>query len=300
MAKLPSAYEGDRPYIFISYAHKNAEDVLPAVRALQDAGYPVWYDAGIQAGTEWPEYIAEHLLKCALVIAFISKESIASPNCRQEIAFALDNNKPMITVRLDEATLSPGMQMRLNLCQALMAYRHSTREGYIDELVRAPFIAMTLNMTPTIETPPVVDDVIVTPKETSDAAVATGETSGACDGDFMDKVAAKLSKVSGKEVSGEKLWGVCCYLWLLFWVPLILKKNSEFVRFHVNQGLLCVLLSVAVSVVIMIFSWSYFLYVSAKFFGIILCIAASIFGIVNVLRGLTKSLPLIGKYRLIK
>ena len=186
MPKLPIAYEGDRPYIFISYAHKNSETVIPAVRALGEAGFPVWYDAGIQAGTEWPEYIAEHLLKSSLVIAFISKESIASPNCRQEIAFALDNNKPMLTVRLDEAVMSPGMQMRLNLCQALMAYRHTTQEGYINELVRAPFIASTLQMAPDLSSAPVVNEAAA-PVEAAPAG--TTSASAVKEGAFMEKLA---------------------------------------------------------------------------------------------------------------
>ena len=62
MDNFPVAYEGTEPYIFISYSHKDSNVVFPAIRALQEAGYPVWYDAGIQAGSEWPEYIASHLV----------------------------------------------------------------------------------------------------------------------------------------------------------------------------------------------------------------------------------------------
>ena len=28
---------------------------------MADYGFRIWYDEGIEAGTEWPEYIAEHL-----------------------------------------------------------------------------------------------------------------------------------------------------------------------------------------------------------------------------------------------
>ena len=54
-------YNGNEPYIFISYAHKNSDVVLPIIEALADNGFRVWYDAGIEAGTEWPEYVAEKL-----------------------------------------------------------------------------------------------------------------------------------------------------------------------------------------------------------------------------------------------
>ena len=47
----PSAYNGNEPYIFISYAHKDSDKVLPIIRELQSRGYRVWYDAGIEAVT---------------------------------------------------------------------------------------------------------------------------------------------------------------------------------------------------------------------------------------------------------
>ena len=51
-------YEGQEPFIFISYAHKNSDQVMPILEKLDEAGYRVWYDDGIAPGSEWPEYIA--------------------------------------------------------------------------------------------------------------------------------------------------------------------------------------------------------------------------------------------------
>ena len=82
-------YEGKEPYVFVSYAHKDAALVLPVVAGLVESGFRVWYDAGIEAGTEWPEYIAAHLAEAHCVIAFLSPASVASQNCRQEITYAL-------------------------------------------------------------------------------------------------------------------------------------------------------------------------------------------------------------------
>ena len=65
-------YNGNEPYIFISYAHRDNDRVLPLIEALQQRGYRVWYDAGIAAGTEWPEYIADRLDGSACVVAFIA------------------------------------------------------------------------------------------------------------------------------------------------------------------------------------------------------------------------------------
>ena len=47
MIDYPTAYEGTEPYIFISYAHKNTDQVIPIISVLQNRGFRVWYDAGI-------------------------------------------------------------------------------------------------------------------------------------------------------------------------------------------------------------------------------------------------------------
>ncbi|MBP3395658.1 MAG: toll/interleukin-1 receptor domain-containing protein [Clostridia bacterium] len=136
----PPSYEGREPYIFISYAHKDDAMVLPTIVALQRAGYRVWYDAGIQVGTEWPENIARHLLRSTLAIAFISQNAVASDHCRQEITYAISKKVPMLTVRLDDAPMPPGVEMQLNLRQTLNAYLHPNLESFIGELVGASYI----------------------------------------------------------------------------------------------------------------------------------------------------------------
>ena len=56
-----TAYEGTENYIFISYAHKDSDRVMPILEELRDEGYRIWYDDGIAPGSEWPENIAQHL-----------------------------------------------------------------------------------------------------------------------------------------------------------------------------------------------------------------------------------------------
>ena len=38
------AYDGDEPYLFISYAHKDSALVFKEISKLNDAGYHIWYD----------------------------------------------------------------------------------------------------------------------------------------------------------------------------------------------------------------------------------------------------------------
>lgn len=78
MKTLLRPYEGTQPYIFVSYAHKNDAAVLEIIGTLQSRGFRVWYDEGIEAGSEWPESIASHLERAQLVLAFCLRR-ICSP-----------------------------------------------------------------------------------------------------------------------------------------------------------------------------------------------------------------------------
>ena len=81
-------YEGDKPYIFISYAHADDTVVLPIIADMHRRGYNIWYDEGIEVGSEWQECIASHLVDAHLVVAFISNAYMRSDNCRREMHYA--------------------------------------------------------------------------------------------------------------------------------------------------------------------------------------------------------------------
>ena len=113
-------YEGDNPYVFISYAHKDKVLVEPFIGELMNRGYRVWYDDGINLSEEWPESIAEHLYHAESVIFFISTAFCASKNCKRELNFAIDKDKDMFAIFLDNTELSLGMQMQLGTIQSII------------------------------------------------------------------------------------------------------------------------------------------------------------------------------------
>ncbi len=131
---MPQVYQGIEPFIFISYAHRDSASVLPIVEALQRRGFRVWYDAGIEAGAEWPEYIARRLVDSSCVIAFISGRSMESQNCRREINFAISKGKELLVVYLEDVSLSYGMQLQLDTLQALLRWRHISDDSFLDAL----------------------------------------------------------------------------------------------------------------------------------------------------------------------
>ncbi len=112
-------YEGSEDYLFISYSHRDKELVFPILEALSEKGYRLWYDEGIDPGTEWPETIATHLEKAAVCLAFVSSNSAQSNNCRREINFALSKNLGFLSVILEDIKLSPGLEMQLSAYQSI-------------------------------------------------------------------------------------------------------------------------------------------------------------------------------------
>ena len=87
-----------------------------------------------------------------------------------------------------------------------------------------------------------------------------------------------------------------CYLGPLFLVPYFLCPDSEFARFHCNQGMLIMLFSIvthAISV-LPVLGWL----VGAV--GWVMTVVMFVNGLSNVGKGRMKELPIIGKIRLIK
>ena len=127
------AYRGDEPYIFLSYAHKNAQAVHQQIKLLNELGYHVWYDEGISPGNEWTDEIAEALEKCAFFLVFLTEDSAASENVQNEINFALDERKPFLAVHLEETELKGGLKLQIGTRQAILRYTMS-QEEYVYKL----------------------------------------------------------------------------------------------------------------------------------------------------------------------
>lgn len=113
-----------KPYIFVSYSHRDGARVLEIIDHLRDEGYNVWWDDGIDPGTEWDENIAYHIQNCSYFIAFISEGYIESKNCKDEINYSRDLDKEQLLVYLDDVNLPAGMAMRMNRLQAIWWNRY--------------------------------------------------------------------------------------------------------------------------------------------------------------------------------
>lgn len=133
----PEAYMGDQPYIFISYAHRDSDQVWPIILKLQGEGYRIWYDDGISPGTEWDANIANHIRNCSFFAAFISRNYLGSDNCKDELSFVRDLHKNRVLIYLEEVKLPDELQMRLGRLQAIYWNKDGEKKA-LKKLMRSP------------------------------------------------------------------------------------------------------------------------------------------------------------------
>ncbi len=128
--KEGTTYNGDDPYGFISYSHKDSKPVSEIIFQMQKKGFRIWYDTNIEAGSNWDDNIAEHVEKCEYFFAMVSKNYLLSENCIDELVFAKDENKRILLIYLEDVKLSGGIRMRFNRIQAIMKWEMDDMSFY--------------------------------------------------------------------------------------------------------------------------------------------------------------------------
>ena len=129
MMKKPfEAYSGSEPYIFVCYAHADADDVYSELSWLRDDGFHIWYDEGTEPGASWRDEVASAVMQSSLFLIFISPSSVKSAVCLQELNLALTYERKILAVHLSETLLPPGMELSLNDKQAIIKDDYSESE----------------------------------------------------------------------------------------------------------------------------------------------------------------------------
>lgn len=122
-------YNGTEPYLFVSYAHKDDQQVFQLLRQLSDKGVRLWFDRkGIPSSVDFTEFIAQRILDCSKVLFMVSPNSVNAEYVRMEIFSAIKNGKTPICVFLEETTLSPGMSMQIERFQHVFKYTLTDNE----------------------------------------------------------------------------------------------------------------------------------------------------------------------------
>lgn len=126
----------EQSYIFISYAHVDKTIAMPIFKRLKIDGYVFWYDNGIDPGTEWADFIAKKVKKCKFFIALMSRNYIASSNCKDELDFSwkyLPDDRRLL-IYLEDVDMPDGMDLRNGRLCTIKRYQYESEDKFYNEL----------------------------------------------------------------------------------------------------------------------------------------------------------------------
>ncbi len=126
--------------------------------------------------------------------------------------------------------------------------------------------------------------------------------------DLLNKILAlnntpdTTAQYDSVDIQNSTLMGVLSYLSVLVLIPIFCAKNSPFSQFHANQGLVICLIEIAWGIISSIIKLILPFGIITFVCGLVslVTIAVQIIGIVNVIQGKAKELPVIGGIRILK
>ena len=150
-------FNENEKFIFVSYAHKDADRVFPIVRALKNKGFNIWCDENLEHGADYHDDIATHILNCTTALIFITAASANSEYCQNEIKYAHTNKKKLAIVYLDkDVELKSGIHMLLSSIQHIAYHNYKSHIEFLDALFKSESLRLCLNET-TASSPVVID-----------------------------------------------------------------------------------------------------------------------------------------------
>ncbi|MEE0859711.1 MAG: hypothetical protein U0M12_09660 [Acutalibacteraceae bacterium] len=119
-----------------------------------------------------------------------------------------------------------------------------------------------------------------------------------------------------EDIAGNKTMCVLAYIPFLFLFPMLTCKNSRFVRFHCNQGIVLTIFTIVFTILLFILGFvTGFLgaFMSASVEALFMCLYTLLYlglvigyyiyfilGVYNAVKGRAKKLPLIGGIKILK
>lgn len=134
-------YEGNQPYIFVCYSHRDRGQVIPLLNALRIAGYRIWYDRGIQAGKDWLSELANHITQCEVFMPLHTAASVQSDFCYKEIHFALGKKRKIVPIYLENVELGDELRLLLTSIQHRRISDYGGVDGFVGYLAYEPYFA---------------------------------------------------------------------------------------------------------------------------------------------------------------
>lgn len=134
------AYNGSKPFVFISYAHSDDNRVMPIIRLLTSCNYRCWFDEGIEGGSVWAQNITDHLCHSAGMIAFLSQNYLDSENCLDEIEHAKNKQIPILKIYLENVNEPEWFTLRHGRQQSIFCSQCGTGDRLMDKINQASIL----------------------------------------------------------------------------------------------------------------------------------------------------------------
>ena len=131
-----NSYEGEEPYIFISYSHADIPKVRTIMKRIEQEKFRFWYDDTMEIGEDFRTELQTKIEGCHAFLLFVSPASMQSKYCGMEIITAFKNNKKIYPVYLDDNTEIPGaLKMILENLQHVKSMSLAKDTRYLDKLI---------------------------------------------------------------------------------------------------------------------------------------------------------------------
>jgi TolB-like protein/cytochrome c-type biogenesis protein CcmH/NrfG len=108
--------------VFVSYASQDSAVALAVVEALEHHGLSCWIaPRDVTPGALYADGIIRAITAARAVVLVLSESALASPHVGKEVERASSKRRPIITVRIDAAQLSPAFEYFLSESQWIEA-----------------------------------------------------------------------------------------------------------------------------------------------------------------------------------
>ena len=120
--KEPASGPATVSKVFLSYASQDAALANALCDALEVAGFPCWIaPRDVRPGDFYADAIVQAITQCPAFVLILSQLAIDSPHVLREVERASSKRRPIITFRIDTASLPPGLEYFLSASQWLDA-----------------------------------------------------------------------------------------------------------------------------------------------------------------------------------
>lgn len=123
-------------YVFISYSSKNRDVADKLIKALEKNNIDSWVAPDdIPAGSKYAQVINKAIKNCACFVLLLSNDSMNSVWVAKEVERAINYNKKIITVKIEDLTLTEEFELYISTDQIVQVYDIAKIDDEVNRLI---------------------------------------------------------------------------------------------------------------------------------------------------------------------